>query len=67
MHNKNNLGEHYTYHLFCLVLQFCEALKQEIICLKKFVPQFIIEFQIIEKEIMRKNAFSINQLLLVIF
>ena len=28
MHNKNIEGEYYTYHLFCLFLQFCEAFKQ---------------------------------------
>ena len=28
IYNKNVPGGHYTYHLFCLVLQFCEALKQ---------------------------------------
>ena len=28
MHNKKILGDYYTYHLFCLFLQFCEAFKQ---------------------------------------
>ena len=28
IYNKNVSGGHYTYHLFCLVLQFCEILKQ---------------------------------------
>ena len=28
MHNKNIYGDYYTYHLFCLFLQFCEAFKQ---------------------------------------
>ena len=28
MHNKNILGDNYTYLLFCLFLQCCEALKQ---------------------------------------
>ena len=28
MHNKNIKGDYYTYHLFCLFLQFCEAFKQ---------------------------------------
>ena len=33
----------------------------------KIILQFIIEFQIIEKEMMLKNAFSLDVLLLVIF
>ena len=28
IHNKNNKGGYFTYHLFCLFLQFCEAFKQ---------------------------------------
>ena len=28
MHNKNILGDNYTYLLFCLFLQCCEAFKQ---------------------------------------
>ena len=28
MHNKNISGGYYTYHPFCLFLQFCEAFKQ---------------------------------------
>ena len=27
MHNKNIYGDHYTNHLFCLFLQFCEEFK----------------------------------------
>ena len=34
IHNKNILGEYYTCHLFCLALQFCEALKHGSICSK---------------------------------
>ena len=26
MHNKNIYGDYYTYHLFCLFLQFCKHL-----------------------------------------
>ena len=28
VHNKNIEGQSYTYRLFCLVLQFCDAHKQ---------------------------------------
>ena len=35
MHNNNDLaGEYNTYHLFHLVIQFCEALKYESFCSK---------------------------------
>ena len=34
-------GEYYTYHLFCLVLKFCKALKQNSICCNGlFCPTF---------------------------
>ena len=34
MYNENIFGKYFTCHLFCLVLQFCEALKQDSICSK---------------------------------